>query len=116
MFGAISWPYEELADHDVLLIKCKSPDSKVRGQSGSLNVYIFTTKRNIKDRDMSAIELLTPHLNSIKIPGNSQKIYKDECVYSFDTPVSSFKNLSVNSLMNWYGQSNCYRIPSTNGG
>ncbi|KAJ4442782.1 ubiquitin carboxyl-terminal hydrolase 5 [Periplaneta americana] len=35
---------------------------------------------------MAAIELLTPHLNSIRIPGNSQKIYKDECVFSFDTP------------------------------
>lgn len=35
---------------------------------------------------MTAIELLTPHLNSIKIPENSQKIYKDECVFSFDTP------------------------------
>jgi hypothetical protein len=55
---------------------------------------------------MSVIELLTRHLKSIKIPGNSQKIYKDECVFSFDTPVSSFKNLSVNSLLNWYDQSN----------
>lgn len=50
---------------------------------------------------MTAIELLTPHLNSIKIPDNSQKIYKDECVFSFDTPVSAFENLSVNSLLKW---------------
>lgn len=35
---------------------------------------------------MTAIELLTLHLNSIKIPTGSQKIYKDECVFSFDTP------------------------------
>jgi hypothetical protein len=55
---------------------------------------------------MGAVELLTPYLNSIKIPGNSQKIHKDECVFSFDTPVSSFKNVFVNSLLNWYDQSN----------
>lgn len=47
---------------------------------------------------MTAVELLTLHLNNIKIPTNSQKIYKDECVFSFDTPVSSFENLSVNRL------------------
>jgi hypothetical protein len=50
---------------------------------------------------MTAIELLTPHLNGIKIPGNSQKIYKDECVFSFDTPVSAFRKLSVNSVLKW---------------
>ena len=57
---------------------------------------VSTTKRNIRDRDMTGIELLTLHLNNIKIPTSSQKIYKDECVFSFDTPVSSFENLSVN--------------------
>jgi hypothetical protein len=62
---------------------------------------ISTTKRNIRERDMTAIELLTPHLNSIKIPTNSQKIYKDECVFSFDTPVSIFENLSVNGLLKY---------------
>jgi hypothetical protein len=50
---------------------------------------------------MTAIDLLTPHLNSVKIPGNSQKIYKDECVFSFDTPVSSFEKLTVNGLLLW---------------
>lgn len=59
-------------------------------------ISVPTTKRNISDRDMTTIELLTLHLNSIKIPTGSQKIYKDECVFSFDTPVSSFENLSVN--------------------
>jgi hypothetical protein len=62
-------------------------------QSGRFNLSLSTTKRNIRDRDMTAIELLTPHLNSIKIPGNSQKIYKDECVLSFDTPVSAVRKL-----------------------
>jgi hypothetical protein len=70
-------------------------------QSGRFSLLLSTTKRNIRDRDMTAIELLTPHLNSIKIPDNSQKIYKDECVFSFDTPVSAFENLSVNSLLKW---------------
>jgi len=68
----------------------------VHNISGTLWSLLSTTKRTIRDRDMTAIELLTLHLNSIKIPTNSQKIYKDECVFSFDTPVSSFENLSVN--------------------
>ncbi|KDR23210.1 ubiquitin carboxyl-terminal hydrolase 5 [Zootermopsis nevadensis] len=49
---------------------------------------------------MSAIELLTPHLNSINIPGNSQKIYKDECVFSFDTPeTDTGLYVSLNSFL-----------------
>lgn len=30
---------------------------------------------------------LTKHLNKINIPRTNDRIYKDECVYSFDTPV-----------------------------
>ena len=48
----------------------------------------ITTKRSARDRDMAAIELLSQHLSNIKIPGAFAKIYKDECLYSFDTPVS----------------------------
>lgn len=32
-------------------------------------------------------ELLKPHSSNINIPGAKNKVYKDECVYSFDTPV-----------------------------
>jgi Variant UBP zinc finger len=31
---------------------------------------------------------LLPHLDKIRIPAKDDKIYKDECAYSFDTPVS----------------------------
>lgn len=46
---------------------------------------------------MASLELLNPHLSKIKIPGPQQLIYKDECVYSFDNPVSckNFRNLSM---------------------
>nr|CAD7610994.1 unnamed protein product [Timema genevievae] len=37
---------------------------------------------------MVAVAALTPHLNNIRVPSNTQKIYKDECVLSFDTPES----------------------------
>lgn len=37
---------------------------------------------------MASVELLTPHLPKIKIPASQQIVYKDECVYSFDNPVS----------------------------
>lgn len=37
---------------------------------------------------MASLDLLTPHLSKIKIAGPQQLVYKDECVYSFDNPVS----------------------------
>lgn len=37
---------------------------------------------------MASLDLLTPHLSKVKIPGPQQLIYKDECVYSFDNPES----------------------------
>lgn len=33
------------------------------------------------------MEILQQHLKSIKIPTEHDKVYKDECVYSFDNPV-----------------------------
>lgn len=36
------------------------------------------------------MDSLTPHLSKIKIPGPQDKVYKDECVYSFDNPVNLF--------------------------
>lgn len=33
---------------------------------------------------------LSKHFNKIKIPGPNDKVYKDECVLSFDTPVNIF--------------------------
>uniref|UniRef100_A0A336MN68 Ubiquitin carboxyl-terminal hydrolase n=1 Tax=Culicoides sonorensis TaxID=179676 RepID=A0A336MN68_CULSO len=35
------------------------------------------------------MELIQKHLKSIKVPSASDRIYKDECVYSFTTPDSS---------------------------
>lgn len=34
------------------------------------------------------MEELSQHLKNIKVPEVTDKVYKDECVYSFDTPVS----------------------------
>ncbi|CAH0386302.1 unnamed protein product [Bemisia tabaci] len=34
------------------------------------------------------IDAVVAHANSVKIPGPGDKIFKDECVYSFDTPES----------------------------
>lgn len=33
------------------------------------------------------MEYLCKHLKSIKIPCPQDNVYKDECVYSYDTPV-----------------------------
>ncbi|CAG4971126.1 unnamed protein product [Colias eurytheme] len=37
---------------------------------------------------MASLDILTPHLDKIKIPTSQQLVYKDECVYSFDNPES----------------------------
>lgn len=36
------------------------------------------------------MELLTPHLSSIKTPRPTDKVYKDEGLLSFDNPVCKF--------------------------
>ncbi|KAK7864561.1 hypothetical protein R5R35_007330 [Gryllus longicercus] len=35
---------------------------------------------------MAAAEVLRPHLGNIRLPGKTEKIFKDECAFSFDTP------------------------------
>ncbi|XP_050444906.1 ubiquitin carboxyl-terminal hydrolase 5 [Cataglyphis hispanica] len=57
---------------------------------------------------------LTKHLNTINIPRKSDRIYKDECVYSFDTPdsptglyvsLTSFLGLGQDHVMWYYNKS-----------
>lgn len=35
------------------------------------------------------------HLSKIRIPQKNDKIYKDECVYSFDTPVRFYDDFII---------------------
>ncbi|XP_067144900.1 ubiquitin carboxyl-terminal hydrolase 5 [Centruroides vittatus] len=37
---------------------------------------------------MATVENLLSHVSKVRIPTNGDRIYKDECVYSFDTPES----------------------------
>lgn len=39
------------------------------------------------------MDLFQPHLSKVRVPSTYDSVYKDECVYSFDTPVSSAPNL-----------------------
>uniref|UniRef100_A0A6P7GJM9 Ubiquitin carboxyl-terminal hydrolase 13-like n=1 Tax=Diabrotica virgifera virgifera TaxID=50390 RepID=A0A6P7GJM9_DIAVI len=34
------------------------------------------------------MDILTSHLSKVKVPTVNDKVYKDECVYSFDNPES----------------------------
>lgn len=36
------------------------------------------------------MEVLSAHLKNIRVPCGTDNVYKDECVYSYDTPVSGF--------------------------
>lgn len=42
------------------------------------------------------MDLLATHLSKIKKPEKGDKVYKDECMFSFDNPVSFF-NYSMKS-------------------
>ncbi|XP_063233361.1 ubiquitin carboxyl-terminal hydrolase 5 [Bacillus rossius redtenbacheri] len=35
---------------------------------------------------MAAIDIIASHLNDIRVPNSNARVYKDECVLSFDTP------------------------------
>lgn len=35
------------------------------------------------------MDLLNQHLSKIRVPGPNDKVYKDECMFSFDNPVSN---------------------------
>ncbi|XP_017890085.1 ubiquitin carboxyl-terminal hydrolase 5 [Ceratina calcarata] len=57
------------------------------------------------------MEELMKHLSKIRIPQKTDKIYKDECVYSFDTPdtptglyinLTTFLGLGRDHVMNYY--------------
>ncbi|XP_029173913.1 ubiquitin carboxyl-terminal hydrolase 5 isoform X2 [Nylanderia fulva] len=61
---------------------------------------------------------LTKHLNTINVPRKTDKIYKDECVYSFDTPdsdtglyvsLTSFLGLGQEHVM-WYYSKTSYPV------
>ena len=39
---------------------------------------------------LSNMQELEKHIKTVKVPKIGDKIYKDECVWSFDTPVSIF--------------------------
>lgn len=61
---------------------------------------------------------LTKHLNTINTPRRGDRIYKDECVYSFDTPdsssglyvsLTSFLGLSQEHVM-WYYNKTSYPV------
>ena len=34
-------------------------------------------------------DLFEPHFQSIRIPQHGDKVFKDECAFSFDTPVTT---------------------------
>lgn len=36
------------------------------------------------------MEVLSAHLKNIRVPCAQDNVYKDECVYSYDTPVRGF--------------------------
>ncbi|CAL1686614.1 unnamed protein product [Lasius platythorax] len=61
---------------------------------------------------------LTKHLNTINVPRRGDKIYKEECVYSFDTPdsptglyvsLTSFLGLGQEHVM-WYYDKTSYPV------
>ena len=53
-----------------------------------------------------AKELLQPFLRSIRVPNAGDKVFKDECIFSFDSPVSDFFLLILLRTINDNGWNN----------
>lgn len=49
-------------------------------------------------------EILQPHLSKLRVPKGGDKVYKDECIYSFDSPVN-FKTFIFNKYYFWQSRS-----------
>lgn len=39
------------------------------------------------------MDQLSAHLKAIRVPSQRDNVYKEECVYSFDTPVSFYHEI-----------------------
>lgn len=51
------------------------------------NHSFVCTVSAIEMASSNAFELLKPHFASIKVPTSRDKVFKDECAFSFDSPV-----------------------------
>jgi len=58
--------------------------------------------------DANLLSVIRGHFSSLKMPGDRDKVYKDECVMSFDSPFSE-TGLFVN-LVTWYGFGEAYYL------
>lgn len=58
-----------------------------------MSIFYITSKLKRKEPFSSMAEVflngISEHLKRISVPRSGDKIYKEECVFSFDTPVSS---------------------------
>lgn len=74
---------------------------------------IFCLLLNIVAGDWSLMEYLKS--SSIRVPGGGDKVYKDECVYCFNSPVHFFfitrASLSVFSCFQWPTRKQSYCLP-----
>ena len=64
---------------------------------------VFTVGRALDNRTQIKMasdiqDLLQPHLRSIRVPNAGDKVFKDECAFSFDTPVIIESNYLVRCL------------------
>lgn len=55
---------------------------------------LFRSLFYVKNTDCQDMEQLMNQLENIRIPTSSDRIHKDECVFSFDTPVSKMSSHS----------------------
>lgn len=65
-----------------------------------MSIFYITSKLKRKEPFSPMAEVfldgISKHLKRISVPRSGDKIYKEECVFSFDTPVSTVKILFPN--------------------
>lgn len=59
----------------------------IPSQSSPVTVQNFSLSRKFLDLP-AKMELFATHLCKVRVPSTYDSVYKDECVYSFDSPVN----------------------------
>lgn len=59
--------------------------------------YLNTKQNKMEDSNMG--ETLKPYLSAVRVPKTGDKVFKDECLLSFDTPVNMLRLLQAGNLV-----------------
>lgn len=60
--------------------------TRITLQNTRVTIQIFNLRDSLSNF-LDKMELFQAHMSKVRVPSTYDSVYKDECVYSFDTPV-----------------------------